>query len=88
VDVRERGDSIVLVVSYTDEPCSGCKREAIRWYSSYLIQMSHAVDARVKGDSMVPIVSNTDELLPVVDVTVSGGCKRETNTKSYSLYRR
>jgi phage repressor protein C with HTH and peptisase S24 domain len=58
-------------------------REAIRWYSSYLIQTSHAVDARVKGDSMVPVVSNTDELLPVVDVTVlSGGCKRETNTKA------
>jgi hypothetical protein len=90
VDVRERGDSIVLVVSYTDEPCGGCKREVIRWYSSYLIQTSHAVDARVKGDLMVPVVSNTDELLPVVDsdVTVSGGCKRETNTKSYSSYRR
>jgi hypothetical protein len=27
VDVRERGDPIVLVVSYTDEPCGGCKRE-------------------------------------------------------------
>jgi hypothetical protein len=26
VDVRERGDSIVLIVSYTDEPCGGCKR--------------------------------------------------------------
>jgi hypothetical protein len=75
VDVRERGDSIVLVVSYTDEPCGGCKRE--RGDEKKLLVVSNTDDSKL----LVDVGTRESKLV------TNKKTNKQTKSGDFSFYR-